>query len=58
MEVYLGVRSRKQPEVNHMKSGEDYSRLFGRNIYSQGRHAGLGGHTEDSGFLSMSNEAC
>lgn len=55
MEVSFEVRSRKQPEVNCMKSGEDYFRLFHRNIYSQRSYADLGGHIEDSGFLSMSN---
>lgn len=52
MEVFLGVRSRKQPEVNHMKSGEDYSRLFG-GIYTVKGVMRLGAHIEDSGFLSM-----
>lgn len=59
MRVSLGARSRKKAEVNRMKSGEDYSRIFGRNIYkSQGSHAGVGGHIEDFGFLSMSNKTC
>lgn len=57
MEVFLGVRSRKQPEVNHMKSGEDYSRFFG-GIYTVKGAMRLGAPIEDSGFLSMSNETC
>lgn len=58
MEVSLGVRSRKQPEVNCMKSGKDYYRLFIRKYIHLRGHAGLGNHIEESGFLSMSNETC
>lgn len=55
MEVSFEVRSRKQPEINQMKKSEDYCRLFDKNIRCQGSHAGLGGHTEDSRFVSTSN---
>lgn len=55
MEVSFEARSRKQPEINQMKKSEDYSRVFDRNIYCQGSHAGLGGHTKDSRFVSISN---
>lgn len=58
VEVSFELRSRKQPEVNCMKSGEDYFRLIDRNIYSQGSYADLGGYIGDSGFLSMTNGTC